>query len=914
MTLPADARPSHDEDAFGHLRADVDHLGSALGRVLRELEGERLYDLVERVRATTKRMRAADGDAAADARRELEELLRGLDLPTAERLQRAFTVYFQLINLAEEIHRVRINRLRDADASDDRPRPESVAAAVADLRDEGWSRAEARRLIASLDVGPTLTAHPTEVKRYTVRLKLERIAAALRALRERELSPQKRHELDERIHAEIALLWQTRELLHAKPSVLDEVKSALYYYRRSLLDAVPRLNYDLEAALDAAYGEEPGEPPLGPVLRIRSWIGGDRDGNPNVTPEVTERAVRLQADVALEAAIADVDELVQRLSQSEERVSLTRSFRDDLAELKASEGPPDRFAGEPFRQRLFYVHRYLLRTRERLVEGRDVPGYPGGAAGFRNDLERLQATLEHGQGRRAARAFVRPAWQRAAAFGFELAPLDLREHSAVHERAVASLLRHAGVHDDYEALDEEARIELLAAELASPRPLAGPDAQLAPEAEAALGFLRVVRWVQREIGEEATGSYVVSMTEGASDVLEVLVLAKQAGVSALDATPLFETQADLDAAPTVLRRLFALPTYRAHVDRRGVQEVMIGYSDSNKDAGFLSANWALHRAQEGIAEACREAGVPLRLFHGRGTSIGRGGGPAGRAILAQPPGSVGGRMRLTEQGEAMADRYTDPDLAHRHLEQIVHAFLIGSARDAREIEPLDPRFREAMDVAADAARRAYRDLLETPGFLDFYAQVTPIEEISRLNVGSRPARRAGERSLQNLRAIPWVFSWTQCRANLPGWFGLGSGLDRLPAETTREMYRTWPFFRAVVDFARMSLAKSDLAVFRRYLDLADPELADRFGGVIEAEHARSVAMVERATGAPLAGDDTLSRQIALRNPYVDPISYLQVELLERLRGLPAESPDRPEVEAAMLVSLLGISAGMRNTG
>jgi len=902
---------ARDDDPFGPLRADVDYLGSALGRVLRELEGDRTFDLVERVRAITKRMR--DERESRQARDELTELLAKLDLPSAERLQRAFTVYFQLINLAEEIHRVRINRIRDAGASEMEPRPESIAAAVAELRASGWSRGEARRLIESLDVGPTLTAHPTEVKRYTVRLKLERIAAALRSLRERELAPQTRRELDDEIHAEIATLWQTRELLHDRPSVLDEVKSALYYYRRSLLEAVPRIQQDLESALDATYGEA-DEPPLRPVLRIRSWIGGDRDGNPNVTPKVTEAAARLQAQVAIEAATNDVDLLVQRLSQSGERVSLTQAFRDDLARLEQREGPPDRFPAEPFRRKLFYMHRFLVRTRERLVEGRPVEGYPGGAAGFRRDLELLASTLSAGQGERAAQAFVRPALQRAAAFGFELAPLDLREHSAVHERAVASLLAHAGVHENYAALAEEQRVALLTDELSTPRPLAGPDAELAPEAEAALGFLRVVRWIQREMGEEATGSYVVSMTEGASDVLEVLVLAKQAGVAAIDATPLFETQADLDAAPEVLRTLFTLPPYRAHVRTRGVQEVMIGYSDSNKDAGFLSANWALYRAQEGIAEACREAGVPLRLFHGRGTSIGRGGGPAGQAILAQPPGSVGGRMRLTEQGEAMADRYTDPDLAHRHLEQVVHAFLTGSARDARGHDQVPAPFRSAMATAAERAWVAYRELLQAPGFLDFYAQVTPIEEISRLNIGSRPTRRSGERSLGNLRAIPWVFSWTQCRANLPGWFGLGAGLRGLDDGLVAEMYASWPFFRTVVDFARMSLAKSDMEVFRHYLVLADEPLRERFGSWIEEEHARTVAAVEAATGAPLFGSDTLSRSIALRNPYIDPISHLQVELLKRLRALPPESPDRAGVEAAMLVSLLGISAGMRNTG
>ncbi|MEX2501615.1 MAG: phosphoenolpyruvate carboxylase [Trueperaceae bacterium] len=910
-----DAAPTHDgreSEAFGRLSADVDFLGTALGTVLRELEGDRTFDLVEEVRATTKRMRSEDPDGPS--RERLVQLLAGLDLDAAEQLLRAFTIYFQLINLAEEIHRVRVNRLRDAVATDDAPRPESIAAAVAELRDQGWTRSEARRLVASLDVGLTLTAHPTEVKRYTVRLKLERIARDLRALRERDLAPQARRERSDRIHAEIATLWQTRQLVTVKPSVTDEVKSALYYYRRSLLDAVPRVQRDLEQALDSAFG--PADAPALPtVLRIRSWIGGDRDGNPNVTPDVMRGAYRLQAGVALEAYLGDVDLLVQRLSQWGDKVSLTKAFRDDLRELEQQHGPSDRFEGEPFRRRLAHVHRFLLQARERaLADEDDTAGYPGGNEGLTSDLALLATTLEHGQGRRAAKAFVRPVLARARAFGFELAPLDLREHSGVHERAVAQVLAYGGVHADYRALDEAQRTELLSGELADPRPFAPPETKLGDEADQALAFLRVVRWARRAFGPEATGSYVVSMTESASDVLEVLVLAKQAGVREVDATPLFETQDDLDAAPAVLDTLFRLPGYREHVRRQGVQEVMIGYSDSNKDAGFLSANWALYRAQEEIARVCREHDVPLRLFHGRGTSIGRGGGPAGRAILAQPPGSLHGRMRITEQGEAMADRYSDPDLAHRHLEQVVHAFLLSSARDARGSEPVPDGYRAWMTQAADAARRTYRALLEEDGFLDFYAQVTPIEEISRLNVGSRPTRRKGDRSLGNLRAIPWVFSWTQCRANLPGWFGLGSGLAELPDGAAADMYEAWPFFRTVIDFARMSLAKSDMQVFDRYLALVDPTLARRFGETIATEHRHSVAAVEAAVGAPLFGDDTLSRGIELRNPYVDPISYLQVELLDRLRSLPPESPDRPAVEEAMLVSLLGISAGMRNTG
>ena len=894
-------------ERFRGLRDDVDFLGSALGTVMRELEGEAFFNLVERVRALTKGLRA---EPDAEGREELFELLSSLSLSEAEKLLRAFTVYFQLINLAEEIHRVRVNRLREGEATLEHPRSESVAAAVKSLKDGGWSFEEARRFIEALDIQLTLTAHPTEVKRYTVRLKLERVASALRQRGERDLSPGALGRLEEEILAEIATLWETRELFSQKPSVVDEVKGALYYFRRSLLEAVPTLMLDLEGALALYYKDEAEgqSAPLPPVVRFRSWIGGDRDGNPFVTPPTTAEAYRLQSLLALERHVLDVDALVQRLSQWEARVELTEAFKEDLAALEAEQGGPERFAEEPYRQKLFYMHRALTHERE------DGAGEYT-AEDYLRDLSLIEETLRGGGDARAA-AFVRPDRYRAAAFGFHLAALDLREHSEVHEAAMADLLRYAGVCEDYAALPEPERVELLAAELASKRPLAPPDAPLEEPTRRALEALAVFRRVRAHYGPEATGSYIVSMTEGVSDVLEPLVLAKQAGLSDIDATPLFETVADLEAAPGVLRELFALPVYREHLERRGVQEVMIGYSDSNKDAGFLAANWALYEAQEGVAATCREAGVPLRLFHGRGTSIGRGGGPTGQAILAQPPGSLGGRMRLTEQGEAMSDRYADPDLAHRHLEQVAHAFILSSARDARgPVQEVPGRYREALKKAAGAAKARYRGLLEEDGFLDFYHTVTPIEEISRLNVGSRPARRGGERSLSGLRAIPWVFSWTQCRANLPGWYGLGSGLAEIDDALLKEMYGDWPFFKTVIDFAQMSLAKADMGVFETYLELISEPLRDTFWPMIREEFGLSLEAVGRATGGGLLENDpTLERTIALRNPYVDPISYLQVELLRRLRTLPEESSERSGLEYAVLVSLLGVAAGMRNTG
>ena len=807
--------------------------------------------------------------------------------------------------------------MREGEATDDAPRKESVAAAVKSLKDQGWSHEEARRFIEALDIQPTITAHPTEVKRYTVRLKLERVASALRQLSERDLSPQARTIREQEIIAEIATLWQTRELVTQKPTVLDEVKSALYYFRRSLLETVPRLMLELEGALERYYGQEGDADsankakPLPPVIKFRSWIGGDRDGNPFVTPEVMEEAYDLQTNVALTRYVDDVDGLIQRLSQWGDRVEFTDDFKEEWTRLQEVRPKLSRFEGEPYRLKLSETHRKLTSALDDLEEQPEV------GQDYLGDLALVERTLRADKGTRAAEAFVRPARYRAAVFGAHLATLDLREHSGMHESAVADLLRHAGVSEDYGALSEEEKVELLTRELASPRPFAAPGTPLEDETVRALNFLETYKEMGRRYGDDAISSYIISMTAGISDILEPLILAKQAGVTHVDITPLFETVTDLENAPDILTRLFSLDVYREHLERRGVQEVMIGYSDSNKDAGFLAANWALYEAQERIAEVCHEAEVPLRLFHGRGTSIGRGGGPAGRAILAQPPGSLGGRMRMTEQGEALSDRYANPDLAHRHLEQVTHAFILSSARDARPetLPRVSDQHREALSRAAGAAKAHYRDFLETEGFLDFYHQVTPIEEISRLEVGSRPARRKGERSLESLRAIPWVFSWTQCRANLPGWYGLGTGLAELDDEALSEMYEGWPFFKTVIDFAQMSLAKADMGIFESYLVLLPDELRERFWSKIKEEYERSVDAVSRATGSSLLEHDpTLRRGIELRNPYVDPISYLQVELLKRLRDLSEDAPERDPLDYSVRVSLLGVSAGMRNTG
>ncbi len=902
------------EDAFAPLSADVDFLATTLGEVFRQQEGDDLFELVEQVRQLTKQIRAErDVGVAASLQDRLAELFRGLSAADCNLLVRAFSTYFQLVNLAEEIHRVRVNREREAHATAEEPRSESVLAAVKVLRDEGWSATDIRNFLDNLDVQLTITAHPTEVKRYTVRLKLERIAQAMRSLAERDLSRSRRAALQAEIRAEIATLWRTRELPLQKPRVEDEAKSALYYFRRSILQVLPRILEDLEHAFATYFGAD-SPSPLPPVIRFRSWIGGDRDGNPNVTPEVLARTLELQSGVALDSAKSDMDLLVQRLSLWDRRTETPEGLQEKLSgRLAELPGARARFPDEAYRQLIWLMHQGLL--SEEAGHGH----YPGGNSGFTGDLALLEDSLSESGNELAARSFVRPALYRAQAFGFHLAAMDTRENSSVHERVIGDLFAQARVTYHYQELPEAERCELLIRELHSTRPLTGPNSELRDETRQALEFIRVMNRARQDYGRDAIGSYVVSMTEGVSDILEVLVLAREAGLTDLDVTPLFETREDLKNAPGVLAELFAIPAYLQHVQRRGIQEIMIGYSDSNKDAGFLTANWALYEAQEGVARACAEANVKWRIFHGRGTSIGRGGGPTGMAILAQPPGSLAGRMRITEQGEALSARYSDPDLAHRHLEQLVHAFLISSARDAGEPAQVKSRYREVIAQASDAAFACYRELLEAEGFLDFYHTVTPIEEISRLQIGSRPARRKGERSLANLRAIPWVFSWTQSRAILPGWYGLGSGLAAAPLATLREMYREWPFFRTVLDFAQMSLAKSDMSVFRAWLRLVPAPIRDQFGNRVLEEFDLTVRLMHQVTdSALLESDVTLSRSVELRNPYVDPISYLQVELLERLRGEgsgePADSQAREQLEYSMMVSLQGVSAALRNTG
>ncbi|WP_034384493.1 phosphoenolpyruvate carboxylase [Deinococcus sp. YIM 77859] len=825
-----------------NIRSDVNVLGRTLGQVLKEQEGEAFFDLVERTRALVREVRAGGNDT------ELRELLASLDARTAGNLVRAFTWYFQLVNLAEEHERVRVLSSRQG------VRPQSLEEALTELREQGVSAEEAEALLARLNLGLTFTAHPTEMRRRTVRSHLVEIARDL---------PHLEGEALERVAAHVEALWGTPELRRLKPTVLDEVKGGLHYVA-SIAQALPELQRDLRRAFQRVYGRATSA--VLP-LSFSSWMGGDRDGNPFVTPEATREALTLHRERARDLLLAAVRQAYTDLSQ------------ENL-------DPPDQTS---------------YRTELRALYGAVRDGEP---VDLLPRLEALRARLEEDGQHRSADLLLTPLLTVARVFGQHLVSLDIREHSAQVGAAVARLLAEAGGEPNYLNLPEHAKQEVLTRELRSRRPLWPAGEALPEELERAIGPIREVQAATRLVGARAFGRYIISMSESVSDVLEPLLLAREVGFRVLP-VPLFETLDDLTRAPQIVWELLALPEYR-RVLGEDVQEIMLGYSDSNKDAGFLAANWALHEAQRTISDVCRRAGVRWRFFHGRGTSIGRGGGPASRAILGQPAGTIDAGIRITEQGEALADKYSHPVLARRNLEQALYGLLLAAARPAQN-PPAE--WTEALARAAHASARAYRALVNDPEFLPFFEAVTPIHEIARLNIASRPVRRSGAPTLSNLRAIPWVMSWTQNRANLPGWYGLAEGLREIGPDLARQMYAQWPFFRTVLDNAQMSLAKSDFLIFAEYLRLAEPSRLAR--KLADAYHETVRRVQEAVGGELLANEPRLRESIGLRNPYIDPIHRIQAELLRRARS---EEGGLDRYERPLLLSLQGIAAGVRNTG
>jgi phosphoenolpyruvate carboxylase len=952
------------------LSEDIHRLGDLLGETLKRLGGERLFETEERVRALCKELRT---EHSAATERKLKKLLAGLSLDDAIGVIRAFSVYFQLANIAEQHHRIRRKKFYELHTPDE-PQRGSLADTFRRMRAAKVSAEDLQAVLDRLEIRPVITAHPTEAARRTMLEKHRRLADLLGEFDAAELAPRREEELRAQLAAEIESIWQSDEVRHVKPTVLDEVGNSLYYFDATLFDALPKMLDELERVLGENFpGVELGDGAA--PLRFGSWIGGDRDGNPYVTPEVTWETLRLMQRQALRKYVAVVSDLGRRLSESSRyappSAELVASLKKDAEELPITASlVGERNAEEPYRRKLSFVYARLentLRRNQDLAAALQIeshhplistrPGLPviaalrkDGAPSLLNvyhaggelweDLRLVRDSLRASRAEHAARAVER-LMRQVATFGLHLAQLDLRQHSERHTAALAEITRGLGLELGYAEMREEERADWLTRELSTPRPMVAFDASYSAATVETLNVFRVMRRALDEISPRALRTYVVSMTHDVSDLLAVMVLAKEAGLVRFESdqsdshavriavAPLFETIDDLRRAPDVMRRLFENPAYRRVLDAQGgLQEVMIGYSDSSKDGGILTSSWELYKAQEALWEVGRAHGVELRLFHGRGGTVGRGGGPSHEAILAQPPGTVAARIKLTEQGEVISGKYSLPEIALRSLELTAGAVIAASVKD---YTPPDAarlaRWEATMDeISADAFQAYRRFVRETPGFYDYFVSATPVEELQHLRIGSRPTKRKqGSQSLDDLRAIPWVFGWMQSRHILPGWLAVGTALENFihrngrkknaNLDALREMYREWPFFRTTISNIEMALAKTDFQIARQYAErLVEPGLGKRIFKLLEEEYERACRAAILVTDEKrlLERQPVLQRSIAVRNPYVDPMSYLQVELLARLRAGGADSRDK--LLYAILLTINGIAAGMRNTG
>jgi phosphoenolpyruvate carboxylase len=897
---------------------DLALLRDVFEEVVARTEGAHALELHER---TVQLARAArEGDETATA--ELSALIAGLDLAEAELLGRSLTRWFQLINLAEDNERIR--RLREREQRDaPAPRRGSMRDAVQRLRDEGLDADGVRELLGQAAIRLVVTAHPTEARRRTTIEKLARVFGVLRDLDERPcFGPEN---AARRLAPTVQELWASDELRAVHPTVLDEVRASLVWFVTTLAAQVPEIYRDLELALEEVY---PGmEVPVPPLLTFGSWIGGDRDGNPNVTPEVTAEALAVMREQCLRLLERRVELLAGRLSLSERvagpATGIERILADgerDFPELAAqlAQLNPE----EPYRRAFTF-----MRERVRAARRRQAGGYAAPAE-LLEDLRAAERSLERGAGALTAAGDLRDVRRQVEAFGFHFAQLDIREHASRHRAALDDIVERLGVCSDYAHLPDEQRCELLSALIADRRPLLPEDlTDFGSETREVVRTLRAVRALLRE-HPGAIEAYIISGTEGSADLLEVLLLMKEAGLARaggegaqLRIVPLFEEAATLRDAPHTMASLLRRDAYRAALRSVGdEQEVMVGYSDSNKDAGYVAAGWGTYHAQERLAEVLASHGASWVFFHGRGGALGRGGGPTNTAILALPAGTVGGRLKMTEQGEVLAAKYAVPEVAHRELELTTSATLVAAAQ-----APPPPGERQAelhqqtMVRMAERSEATYRDLVYgDPDFPRFFSAVTPIDEISRLRLGSRPAMRRAHGGIRSLRAIPWVFSWTQARIVLPAWYGLGTALaqarEEVGLEVLREMERTWPFFAGLLANAEMALAKADLTIARRYVELwEDEEPRDRIWMLLVEEFERT----ERELLLALDEDHLLERtpllrdSIDRRNPYVDPLSFVQVELLRRLRR---GGEDDAQLGRVSLLTINGIAGGLRNTG
>ncbi len=890
------------------LREDVRMLGGLVGELVREQEGEAMLDLVESVRRTSIARRLQE-DGADE---ELTRLLSQRSTETAQILVRAFSVWFQLVNLAERVHRIR--RRRDYLREQGKVQSGSLEDALELLKAQGVTLEAVERFLPSLCIEPVFTAHPTESTRRTILEKEQRIAQRLVDRLNLGLTPAELRSGMEQIRAEVTARWQTREHSNIRPTVEVEMEHVHFYLTDVIYHYIPRFYENLSTALEAVYGEEARGVRIPAFLRFASWVGGDMDGNPNVTADTVRMALRKQRQEVLELYQRDILSLSSRLSQSTHLVDVDRAVLLRLDEYRqqfpdAAARIPSRYEDMPYRCLLRLIHERLRHTLE------DSPQGYASLDEFVGDLDLIRLSLQHNRGEHAGLFYLQREIWRVRTFGFHLATLDIRQDSMVHRKVLALCLQQP----DWLELPSAERSRVLAEALEGRMPdFACEDREVGRIAD----VMQAIRECQQRYGADAIRTYIVSMTQGADDVLAVLLLARMGGVVdaqdqvSLDIAPLLETVEDLEAGPAILEQLFTQPVYRRHLEARGMRQmVMLGYSDSNKDGGIAASRWALQQAQQRLLQLAGEHGVQLVFFHGRGGTISRGGGKTERGILAAPHGSVAGQLRVTEQGEVINRKYSLRGIALRNFEQM-SAAVIQASLEQPPADPREPLWQEVMESIARESRRAYRDLVYgSEGFIDYFRQATPIDVIERMRIGSRPAARRSQQGIENLRAIPWVFAWAQSRHGLPGWYGVGSGLEwaieQYGLETLQSMLAHWRFLRAWFDDMEMVLCKCDMGISRHYAELAENGL--QWHDRIREEYDRTERLILTINGnrSLLDGDPGLQQAIKLRNPYVDPISLLQVDLLRRWR---ADGRENPDLFEALLATVNGIAQGIQNTG
>ena len=912
-------------EATEPMREDIRLLGAILGETVRDQNGDTVFDLVERARVESFRVRRSEIDRA-----DIVSLFDGIDVHQAIPVIRAFTHFALLANVAEDIHRERRRAVHEA--AGEPPQDSSLAATYLKLDTANLDPDTVADALVGALVSPVITAHPTETRRRTVFDTQHRITELMRMRMHGLTRTEEGRDIETELRRHILTLWQTALIRLSRLKIQDEIETGLRYYAAAFFEVIPQVNAQVRAALQARWPDT--DLLAEPILRPGSWIGGDRDGNPNVTAEVVRLATGRAAFTAFAYYFGELTALEQELSMSVRLVHIS----DGLAPLADACHEPAR-EDEPYRRALRVIHARLTATARQILDEQPEHELDLGMSPYQTpaellaDLDVVDESLRSNGSAVLADDRLCRLRESVRVFGFHLSGLDMRQNSDVHEEVIAELFAWAGVHDDYASLSEPERVELLAAELGTRRPLVRPEADLSELARKELGIVMAAARAVHVFGPQAVPNYIISMCQSVSDMLEPAILLKEAGLldasgdqphAAVGIVPLFETIDDLQRGSSILEAALDLPLYRALVTARGdSQEVMLGYSDSNKDGGYLAANWALYRAELDLVESARKTGIRLRLFHGRGGTVGRGGGPSYDAILAQPPGAVRGSLRLTEQGEVIAAKYAEPQIARRNLETLLAATLEATLLDTEGLGRSSEEAYAVLDDLAARAQRAYAELVhETPGFVDYFKASTPVSEIGALNIGSRPTSRKPTTQISDLRAIPWVLAWSQSRVMLPGWYGTGSAFEQWIADgedpdarlaVLQDLYQRWPFFTTVLSNMAQVLAKSDLGLAARYSELVDDEdLRRRVFDKIVDEHARTIRMHALITGQDdlLADNPALARSVFNRFPYLEPLNHLQVELLRRYR-----SGDEDElVQRGILLTMSGLATALRNSG